>query len=132
MFDFLPSIFLIAAFFLHCRPNNFTSIFFTFFPPTFLFSLCPGSVVWIAHQVLVFHYYKDCSGLFWIKVSQLDPPVCKATFFWIKAGQLDPPVCNVTFFGSKQVSWIPLSVTGQLDPFVGDVPEIQKCSCRNP
>ena len=106
-------------------------------------------MVWIAHQVLVFHYYKDCSGLFWIKAGQLDPPVCNATFFWIKAGQLDPPVfnvtfldhptgqldppvCNVTFFGSKQVSWIPLSVTGQLDPFVGDVPEIQKCSCRNP
>ena len=26
-------------------------------------------------------------------------------------GQLDLPVCKVTFFGSKQLSWIPMSVT---------------------
>ena len=26
-------------------------------------------------------------------------------------GQLDPPVSNMTFFASKEVGWIPLSVT---------------------
>ena len=55
-------------------------------------------------------------------------------------GQLDPPVCDVTFFGSKEVSWIPLSVTwrfwiieGQLDPPVGDVAFLdQRRSVRSP
>ena len=41
---------------------------------------------------------------------QLDLPVCDVTFF-SQGGQLDPPVHDVTFFGSKEVSWIPLSVT---------------------
>ena len=31
--------------------------------------------------------------------------------FLIKWGQLDTPVSDVTFFGSKEASWIPLSVT---------------------
>ena len=47
---------------------------------------------------------------FWIKGGQLDFPVGNVTFF-NHGGQSDPAVCNVTFFGSKEVGWIPLSVT---------------------
>ena len=47
-------------------------------------------------------------------------------------GQLDPPVSDVTFFGSKEVSWIPLSLMlrfwikgGQLVLVVADTQLIQ-------
>ena len=47
---------------------------------------------------------------FWMKARQLGP-ASVTSHFLDQSTSVGARFCNVTFFGSKQVSWIPLSVT---------------------